>query len=56
MGFKVYLSNNSKLAINLKFDGLYIPAFNRKKIYHKINKKIFVFLDQPIIIGKLKKN
>lgn len=44
MGFKVYLSNNSKLAINLKFDGLYIPAFNKKKIYHKINKKNFCVL------------
>lgn len=44
IGLKIYLSNNAKLAINLKFDGLYIPAFNKKKFYHKINKKKFSIL------------
>ena len=28
-GFKFFLSNNIKLAINLKVDGAYIPSFNK---------------------------
>ena len=29
-GLKVYLSNNIKLALDLKLDGAYIPSFNKK--------------------------
>jgi thiamine-phosphate pyrophosphorylase len=29
-GLKLYLSNNIKLALELKLDGAYIPSFNRK--------------------------
>jgi thiamine-phosphate pyrophosphorylase len=29
-GYKFYLSNNIKLAINLNLDGAYIPSFNKK--------------------------
>ena len=29
-GYKFFLSNNVKLAINLNIDGAYIPAFNKK--------------------------
>ena len=28
-GFKFFLANNAKLALNLNLDGVYIPAFNR---------------------------
>ena len=28
-GFKFYLSNNVKLAMNLNLDGVYIPSFNK---------------------------
>ena len=28
-GYKIFLSNNIKLAINLNLDGAYIPSFNR---------------------------
>ena len=34
---QVFLSNNLKIAINLKFDGIYIPSFN-KKINFLLNK------------------
>ena len=32
-GFKIYLSNNIKLAIKLKLDGVYLPSFNKKLKY-----------------------
>lgn len=28
--YQIFLSNNLKIALNLKFDGIYIPSFNRK--------------------------
>jgi thiamine-phosphate pyrophosphorylase len=36
---QVFLSNNLKIAINLKFDGIYIPSFN-KKINFLLNKNL----------------
>ena len=30
IGKKIFLSNNIRLALNLKFDGVYIPSFNNK--------------------------
>lgn len=36
---KVYLANNIKLAINLNYDGAYIPAFNGDLSVQKFNKK-----------------
>ena len=38
---KFYISNNLKLAIKLKCDGIYIPSFNKKFILNKsnVNKK-----------------
>ena len=36
---KIYLANNMCLALILKFDGVYIPSFN-KKINFTLNKKI----------------
>ena len=35
---KVYLANNMRLALTLKFDGVYIPSFN-KKINFTLNKR-----------------
>ena len=32
-GYKFYLSNNIKLAINLNLNGAYIPSFNSEKIH-----------------------
>ena len=42
-GKKIFLSNNIKLALTLKFDGVYIPSFN-KKINFIVNKKTKNFL------------
>ena len=33
---KVYISNNLKLALRFNFDGVYIPAFNKKLNYKNI--------------------
>ncbi len=42
--FKIFLANDLKNAIKLKFDGVYIPSFN-KKIFRKDNlKKNFLIL------------
>ena len=38
---KVYISNNLKLALRFNFDGVYIPAFNKKLNYKNIPKKKF---------------
>ena len=38
---KVYISNNLKLALRFNFDGVYIPAFNKKLNYKNIPKKNF---------------
>ncbi len=38
---KVYISNNLKLALKFNFDGIYIPAFNKKLSYKNISKKNF---------------
>jgi len=35
--YQIFLSNNLKVALNLKFDGIYIPSFN-KKINFLLNK------------------
>ena len=35
--YQIFLSNNLKIALNLKFDGIYIPSFN-KKINFLLNK------------------
>ncbi len=40
-GRKVYISNNLKLALRFKFDGVYIPSFNKSLKYKNIIKKNF---------------
>ena len=43
-GYKFFLSNNTKLAINLNLDGAYIPSFNKelKHLSFSIKKKFLL--------------
>ena len=43
-GYKIYLANNLKIAIKLKFDGIYIPSFNKKIIRIDNLRKNFLIL------------
>ena len=38
-GYKFFLSNNTKLAINLNLDGAYIPSFNKNLNHLSFSKK-----------------
>jgi len=40
-GFKFYLSNNVKLAVNLNLDGAYIPSFNKTNhhLFYNLKKE-----------------
>ena len=38
-GNKLFISNNIKLAINLKLNGIYVPSFNKKINYNYIHNK-----------------
>ena len=38
-GLKFFLSNNTKLAINLNLDGAYIPSFNKDLKHLSFSKK-----------------
>ena len=42
--YKFYLSNNIKLAVNLKLDGAYIPSFNKslKHLSYSFSKKFLI--------------
>ena len=44
-GFKFFLSNNVKLAINLQLDGVYLPSFNKsfKHLTYRV-KRNFQFI------------
>jgi thiamine-phosphate pyrophosphorylase len=39
LGKKIILANNPKIALKLKFDGVYIPAFNKKIYYNLLRSK-----------------
>ena len=43
-GYKFFLSNNIKLALNLDLDGVYIPAFNKntKHLSYTFKKKFLI--------------
>ena len=43
-GLKIYLANNLKLAKILKFDGLYIPSYNKSAFNKENLRKKFLFL------------
>ena len=41
--FQLFVSNNAKLALKVKADGIYIPSFNKTKIFSNLeNKKISI--------------
>ena len=44
-GYKFFLSNNVKLALNLNLDGVYIPSFNNdmKHLSFSLKKKFLIF-------------
>ena len=43
-GYKLFVSNDIKLALKYKAYGFYIPAFNRNKRYSNLEKKTMVIL------------
>ena len=50
-GYKFFLSNNTKLAINLNLDGAYIPSFNKE-----LNHLSFSIKKKFLIIGSAHNN
>ena len=50
-GYKFFLSNNTKLAINLNLDGAYIPSFNKN-----LNHLSFSFKQNFFLIGSAHNN
>ena len=40
--YHLFVSNDIKLAIKLKADGIYIPSFNRKKKFFNLAKKLTI--------------
>ena len=50
-GFKFFLSNNIKLALQLNLDGAYIPSFN-----HQTNHLSFSYKKRFLIIGSAHNN
>ena len=43
-GYQLYVSNSIKLALQIKADGIYIPAFNKSQKFRNLGKKNFVIL------------
>ncbi len=43
-GFKIYLSNNLRLAFKLNFDGVYISSFNKKLVFLNKESQNFTIL------------
>jgi len=58
--YKLYVSNNFKLALRVKSDGVYIPSYNNKRIYNNLVNKNLVILgsahNQKEIIEKKNQN
>ena len=50
-GYKFFLSNNTKLAINLNLDGAYIPSFNKE-----LNHLSFSIKKKFLLIGSAHNN
>jgi len=51
---KVYIANNLKDAIKYNFDGLYIPAFNKKLGFKNITKNSFEIIGSAHNVSELK--
>ena len=43
-GYQLYVSNSIKLALEIKADGIYIPAFNKSQKFKNLERKNFVIL------------
>jgi len=59
-GFKLFVSNDVKLAHKFKADGIYIPSFNKKKRFFNLEKKDTIILgsahNQKEISEKISQN
>ena len=54
-GFSLFLSNNLHLALKLKLDGVYLPAFNKKLIYKNLRLlKKFRFIGSAHNISEIR--
>jgi len=42
--YKLFVSNNIKLALKVRADGIYIPSFNKTKQFLNLEKKNFIIL------------
>ena len=42
--FPLFIANDTKLAIKVKANGIYIPAFNKKKQYKNLENKKFLLI------------
>ena len=42
--FQLFVSNNAKLALKVKADGIYIPSFNKTKKFSNLEKKNMMIL------------
>ena len=42
--YKLFVSNDSKLALKVKADGIYIPAFNKLNNFKNLEKRNFIIL------------
>ena len=43
-GYKLFVSNDVRLALKVKANGIYIPSFNKTKMYMNLEKKDFIIL------------
>ena len=42
--YKLFVSNDIKLALKVRADGIYIPAFNKTKMFLNLEKKNLIIL------------
>ena len=58
--YKLYVSNDIKLALKVKADGIYIPSFNKTKGFNNLGKKNLKILgsahNQKEIKDKIRQN
>ena len=53
--YKLFVSNDIKLALKVRADGIYIPAFNKTKMFLNLEKKNLIILGSAHNQKKLKK-
>ena len=53
--YQLFVSNDIKLALKVRADGIYIPSFNKTKKFFNLEKKILQFWAQHITKKKLGK-